>query len=76
MVERFNGRISEVIQQTRFTCAAELETTLMNYQTTYNHHPPSACAEPPLTYRSFTKLEKKVPNLFVKRVYKQAELDS
>ena len=40
MVERFNGRISEVVKQTRFARAAELESTLMNYQNTYNHHIP------------------------------------
>ena len=37
MVERFNGRISEVVKQTRFASAAELETTLMLYLKTYNH---------------------------------------
>jgi len=31
MVERFNGRISDVVQQTRFKTAKELETTLMKY---------------------------------------------
>jgi hypothetical protein len=36
MVERFNGRISEVVSQTRFASAAELETTLNNYVKTYN----------------------------------------
>jgi len=35
-VERFNGRITDVIQQTRFTSAAELEATLMNCANTYN----------------------------------------
>ena len=37
MVERFNGRISEVVNQTRFASAAELETTLDSYLKTYNH---------------------------------------
>jgi hypothetical protein len=36
MVERFNGRISEVVSQTRFASAAELETTLECYVKTYN----------------------------------------
>jgi transposase InsO family protein len=31
MVERFNGRISELVKQTRFTSAAHLYTTLDNY---------------------------------------------
>ena len=38
MVERFNGRISELVRQTRFASALELETTLSQYLTTYNHH--------------------------------------
>ncbi len=40
MVERFNGRISDLVQQTRFTSAAELETTLYKYLAVYNHHIP------------------------------------
>jgi transposase InsO family protein len=31
MVERFNGRISEVIKQTRFASLAELKATMENY---------------------------------------------
>lgn len=31
MVERFNGRISGVVQQTRFASASELESTLTMY---------------------------------------------
>lgn len=40
MVERFNGRISEVVNQTRFTSRAELELTLRNYLKIYNHNIP------------------------------------
>jgi transposase-like protein len=40
MVERFNGRISEVVQQTRFASAQELEKTLHAYLKVYNHHIP------------------------------------
>ncbi|MDK2127116.1 DDE-type integrase/transposase/recombinase, partial [Parachitinimonas caeni] len=40
MVERFNGRISELVKQTRFASAAELETTLRDYLIAYNHHIP------------------------------------
>ena len=36
MVERFNGRISELIGQTRFKSSAELEATLKHYLATYN----------------------------------------
>ena len=40
MVDRFDGRISEIDRQTRFASAAELEATLTNYLNTYNHHIP------------------------------------
>ena len=40
MVERFNGRISDIVDQTRFGSAAELESTLRNYVKIYNHNIP------------------------------------
>lgn len=40
MVERFNGRIAEVIGQTRFKSAAELQATLTDYVQTYNQRIP------------------------------------
>jgi len=36
MVERFNARVSEVINQTRFASAADLEAALIQYVKTYN----------------------------------------
>jgi transposase InsO family protein len=42
MVERFNGRISELVQQTRFDSRADLKTTLRNYLKLYNHIPQRA----------------------------------
>ena len=38
MVERFNGRIGEIVNQTRFGSAAELGSTLRNYVKIYNHN--------------------------------------
>ncbi|MEX0139627.1 transposase [Massilia sp. LMS1-1-1.1] len=37
MVERFNGRNSELLQQTRFSSRAGLESTLLNYLKLYKH---------------------------------------
>jgi hypothetical protein len=37
MVERFNGRIAELLQQPRFHSAADLEKTLLNYLKMYSH---------------------------------------
>lgn len=36
MVERFNCRISEIVQKARFASAAELESTLRSYLKIYN----------------------------------------
>ncbi|MDR2112864.1 MAG: hypothetical protein LBQ62_07180 [Candidatus Accumulibacter sp.] len=35
-----NGRFQEILQQTRFASAKELETTLMRYLAAYKHHIP------------------------------------
>jgi transposase InsO family protein len=40
MVERFNGRISEVVKQTQFASGSELDATLNSYTLNYNHHIP------------------------------------
>ncbi|WP_244556448.1 hypothetical protein [Janthinobacterium sp. TND4EL3] len=40
MVERFNGRNSELLQQTRLDSRVDLETTMLNYLKLYNHHIP------------------------------------
>jgi transposase InsO family protein len=76
MVERFNGRISEVIKQTRFASAAELESTLMNYQNTYNHHIPQRALGHLSPIEALQSWRKKAPDLFVKQVYKHTELDT
>jgi len=41
MVERFNGRINELLQQTRFDSRADLQATLLNYLKLYNRHNPT-----------------------------------
>ncbi|MEZ5577746.1 MAG: IS481 family transposase [Candidatus Competibacteraceae bacterium] len=40
MIERFNGRVAEVLKTTTFTSARHLETTLQKYLHLYNHHIP------------------------------------
>ena len=75
MVERFNGRISEVIKQTRFASAAELASTLNNYWQAYNHHIPQRALGHVSPIDSLKNWRQKKPELFRKRIYKQAELD-
>ena len=40
MVERFNGRISDVLATRRYTSGEDLEQTLKRYNWLYNHHIP------------------------------------
>jgi len=75
MVERFNGRISEVVQQTRFASAADLAATLHNYLKLYNHHIPQRALGHVAPVDSLKEWEQKKPALFKKKVYKQAGLD-
>jgi transposase InsO family protein len=74
MVERFNGRISEVVEQTRFGSGAELEATLDNYMFTYNHHIPQRALGHLSPIDALKSWQVKKPELFLKRVYKQSSL--
>lgn len=76
MVERFNGRISQVIKQTRFATAAQLETTLMNYVKAYNHQIPQRALNHASPVQALKNWYEKKPELFKKRVYNQTGLDS
>jgi transposase InsO family protein len=76
LVERFNGRIADLVKQTRFASAAELETTLQHYLATYNHRIPQRSLNHQTPVQALQKWQREKPNLFVKRVYKQAGLDT
>jgi transposase InsO family protein len=76
MVERFNGRISELLQQTRFDSRADLEATLLNYLKLYNHHIPQRAIGVKTPIQALKEWQQKKPELFVKRVYDQTRLDS
>ncbi len=43
MVERFNGRIADVLRTNRFDSATSLEATLKRFVHLYNHHIPQKC---------------------------------
>lgn len=75
MVERFNGRISELIRQTHFANAVELETTLYSYLKLYNHHIPQQAIDGKTPIQTLKKWQQEKPDLFIKRVYDQTELD-
>ena len=76
MVERFNGRISELVKQTRFASSAELEQALSLYMKTYNHHIPQRALNHLSPIEAMKKWQREKPELFTKRVYKHAGLDT
>ena len=76
MVERFNGRIADVVGQTRFTSAAELDATLMNYAMTYNNHIPQRALHHMSPVQALKQWQSQRPELFVKRVHDQPGLDT
>ena len=76
MVERLNGRISELLKQTRFDSMADLETTLLNYLKLYHHHIPQRAIGSKTPVQALNEWEQEKPNVFVKRIYNQTRLDS
>ena len=76
LVERFNGRIADLVKQTQFASAAELETTLQHYLVTYNSRIPQRALDHLSPVQALQAWQKKKPELFVKRIYEQAGLDT
>jgi len=76
MVERFNGRISDLVKQTRFASASELETTLERYLKIYNHPIPQKALGYKTPIQALKKWQAEKLELLVKRVYNLAGLDT
>jgi transposase-like protein len=76
MVERFNGRISEVVQQTRFASAQELEKTLYAYLKIYNYQIPQKALKHQTPIQALKSWQQNKPDIFVKTVYDQPGLDN
>ena len=76
MVERFNGRISDVVRQTRFGSAAELDDTLAHYLMTYNHLIPQRALKHQSPIQALRRWRAEQPQLFVNPIEKQPGLDS
>ena len=76
MVERFNGRISNVVKQTRFSSAAQLESTLQQYAQTYNNMIPQRALKHLSPIQALKNWRSQRPDLFVKRVHEQPGLDT
>ena len=74
MVERFYGRISDLVKQTSFASAANLDATLYQYMTAYNHRIPPRALNLQSPIQALKRWQIDKPELFGKRVYKQAAM--
>lgn len=75
MVERFNGRIAQIIGQTRFATQDELDNTLENYCRTYNHHIVQRNIGGITPIAAMKKWKQTHPSLFKRNIYNHAGLD-
>ena len=76
MVERFNGRIQEVVQQTRFDSAQQLEETLIQYLNIYNCNIPQRNLGHVTPAEALDKWRKTHPDLFKKSECNHPGLDT
>ena len=76
MVERFNGRIADVLKTHRFTSGEDLEQTLMRYVALYNHQLPQSALKSKTPIRAMKDWYASHPHLFVKRPYDHPRCDT
>ncbi|TDR52044.1 integrase-like protein [Halomonas ventosae] len=68
MVERFNGRISDVLATRRYTSGEDLQQTLKHYMWLYNHHIPQKALHHQSPIAVMKEWHAKRLELFTKRV--------
>lgn len=69
MVERFNGRIADVLKTHRFNSAEGLEQTLLGYVALYNHQLPQSALQSKTPMQAIQQWHQSHPELFHKRTY-------
>jgi transposase InsO family protein len=76
MVERFNGRIADVLKTNRFHDGEDLEQTLLRYVTLYNHELPQSALKSRTPMQVVKEWYKLRPDLFDKRPYDRRGCDT
>lgn len=76
MVERFNGRISDVLKTNRFNSALDLEQTLLRYVALYNHQLPQSVLKSKTPIQTMKEWYASHPHLFLKRPYDRPGCDT
>ena len=75
MVERFNGRISDVLATTRFRSREDLQTTLERYEKLYNDHLPQRALGHKTPLQAIRAWQQERPELFTGKRKNQTGLD-
>lgn len=75
MIERFNGRIAEVLNTTRFRSGEHLRDTITRYVKLYNQHIPQRALKHSTPIECLKTWYRDHPELFHKRPYNQPGLD-
>jgi transposase InsO family protein len=68
MVERFNGRLEQVLRSHHFNSAEDLQSTLLRYVWLYNHHLPQKALGHECPVRALKRWQKSYPDLFSRQV--------
>ena len=76
MVERFNGRVAEVLNTTRFSSSGQLASALQHYERIYNQQIPQRNLGHVSPVQALKRWQEKRPDLFVKLVYNLPGLDT
>jgi len=76
MVERFNGRIEDVLQSHRFCSGEDLEQTILRYVWLYNGQLPQSVLKGRTPIDALKDWQKQRPDLFKKRPYNHAGCDT
>ena len=76
MVERFNGRIEDVLQSHRFHSGEDLEQTILRYVRLYNGQLPQSVLKGRTPVGALKEWHRDKPELFKKRPYNHAGFDS
>ena len=75
MVERFNGRIQDVLNTHRFRSGEDLEQTLLRYVALYNHRLPQSALKSKTPIHTMKDWHATHPHLFIKRPYDRPGCD-
>ena len=75
MVERFNGRISDVLNTNHFISGQDMRETLLRYTTLYNHQFPQSALKSKTPMQAMKDWYKTHPHLFHKKPYDRRGCD-